>query len=131
MAGRVIDEGFPLWPGSLGRLYPPRHRGIPDGAGRDIRRPGESTPCLDTAHLLFLAVATSIDALAVGISFAFLGTGILLPCLVIGLTTFGISFLGALLGGVAAARWGKTMEILGGVVLIGVGIRILVMHMAG
>jgi putative Mn2+ efflux pump MntP len=84
---------------------------------------------LDTASLLVLAVATSIDALAVGVSFALLDTGILVPCLFIGFAAFTISFLGAALGGVAAERWGKTMEVLGGLVLIGIGIQILVTHM--
>jgi putative Mn2+ efflux pump MntP len=86
---------------------------------------------LDALSLLVLAVATSLDALAVGVSFALLDTGILLPCLIIGLLTFAVSFAGALLGGVAAERWGEAMEVLGGVVLIGIGIRILITHIAG
>jgi putative Mn2+ efflux pump MntP len=85
---------------------------------------------LDTASLLVLAVATSIDALAVGVSFAFIEAGILIPCLIIGLSTFAISFLGALLGEAAAERWGKAMEIAGGIVLIGIGVRILIEHMS-
>ncbi len=89
------------------------------------------TVSLETGPLLLLAVATSIDALAVGISFAFLDTGILLPCLVIGLLTFAVSLSGALLGGVASERWGRVTEILGGVVLIGIGVRILIGHLAG
>jgi putative Mn2+ efflux pump MntP len=91
----------------------------------------EEQVSLDTGSLVLLAVATSIDALAVGVSFAFLDTGILLPSLVIGAFAFGISFAGALLGGVAAERWGKAMEVAGGLVLIGIGVRILVEHMAG
>jgi putative Mn2+ efflux pump MntP len=91
----------------------------------------EAPATLDTGTLLVLAVATSIDALAVGISFAFLDTGILLPALLIGVFTFAVSFAGALLGGAAAERWGKVMEILGGLVLIGIGVRILFEHMAG
>ena len=85
---------------------------------------------LHTVSLLVLAVATSIDALAVGVSFALLGTGIIVPCLVIGFLAFALSFLGALIGGVAAERWGKAVEVLGGVVLISIGIQILVMHLA-
>ncbi|MGA2934209.1 MAG: manganese efflux pump MntP family protein [Methanomicrobiales archaeon] len=91
---------------------------------------GRGSPCLDATHLLVLSVATSMDALAVGVSLALLSSGILVPCLVIGLSAFCISFLGAVLGGVAAERWGKTMEVLGGVVLIGIGIQILVTHLA-
>jgi putative Mn2+ efflux pump MntP len=84
---------------------------------------------LEAGALLVLATATSLDALAVGISLAFLGTGILVPCLVIGLFTFAVSFAGAVLGGAASERWGKAMEILGGLVLIGIGIRILLDHL--
>jgi manganese efflux pump family protein len=98
------------------------HGGVsPDPASGPIR--------LDTPHLLILAVATSIDALAVGASFALLDTGILVPCLVIGIAAFIISFLGALLGGVTARRWGKTMEVLGGIVLTGIGVQILISHL--
>jgi putative Mn2+ efflux pump MntP len=84
---------------------------------------------LDTPTLLVLAVATSLDALAVGVSLALLDSGILLPCLVIGIFAFSVSFAGALLGGIAAERWGKAMEVLGGLVLIGIGIRILFEHL--
>ncbi len=101
-------------------------RMIHGGVSKDT---GRGPLCVDTPHLLFLAVATSIDALAVGASFALLDTGILVPCLVIGLAAFTISFLGALLGGVAARMWGKTMEVLGGVVLIGIGVQILISHL--
>jgi putative Mn2+ efflux pump MntP len=90
---------------------------------------GEEKPVsLDTITLMVLAVATSIDALAVGVSLAFLDTGILLPAILIGIFTFAVSFAGALLGGAASERWGKVMEILGGLVLIGIGIRILLEH---
>ena len=86
---------------------------------------------LDTASLLVLSVATSIDALAVGVSFALLGITIIIPCLVFGLFTFGISFTGAILGGIASERWGRTTEVLGGLVLITIGIQIVVSHLAG
>jgi manganese efflux pump family protein len=85
---------------------------------------------LGTPTLLVLAVATSLDALAVGVSLALVGSSILLPSLVIGIFAFTISFAGALLGGIAAERWGKAMEILGGIVLIAIGIRILLEHLA-
>jgi putative Mn2+ efflux pump MntP len=103
--------------------------------GRMIREgisgEGERAISIETGPLLVLAVATSLDALAVGVSFALLGTGILVPCLVIGLFTFAISFSGAILGGAASERWGRGMEILGGLVLIGIGIQILLEHLAG
>jgi len=86
---------------------------------------------VDTVILLALGVATSLDALTVGFSFALLGTGILLPSLAIGTFAFAVSFAGALLGGVAAERWGRTMEILGGLILVGIGILILAGHPVG
>jgi putative Mn2+ efflux pump MntP len=101
--------------------------------GRMIREGISGDPeravSLGTASLLLLAVATSIDALAVGVSLALLDTGILLPSIVIGLFTFGVSFAGALFGGVLEERWGKAMEVLGGAILIGIGIRILLKHL--
>ena len=74
-----------------------------------------------------LAVATSIDALAVGVSFAFMEVVSLLPsCILIGCTTFVISFLGAMLGSKIPGLSGKKAGILGGLVLIGIGIKLLV-----
>ncbi|HXW98623.1 MAG TPA: manganese efflux pump MntP family protein [Methanomicrobiales archaeon] len=93
--------------------------------------PREGPACLATGPLLLLSIATSVDALAVGVSLALLQAGILVPCLVIGLTAFAITLFGAMLGGVAAERWGKPVEILGGLVLIGIGVRILVVPLSG
>ena len=76
--------------------------------------------------LLAEAVATSIDALAVGVSFAFQEDVKLLPsCALIGCTTFAISFFGALLASRAPGVKGEKAGILGGVVLIGIGIKLL------
>jgi manganese efflux pump family protein len=126
LSGRSVMDliaGFDHWV-AFGLLTIVGLRMIRSGISAE---PGQA--CLDTTHLLFLSVATSIDALAVGVSFALLNTGILVPCLIIGLAAFAVSFLGAALGGVAAERWGKAMEVLGGLVLIGIGIQILVTHM--
>ena len=77
--------------------------------------------------LLASAVATSIDALAVGVSFAFLEDVKLLPsCLLIGCTTFVISFGGAMLGSKIPGVSGKKAGIVGGLVLIGIGLKILI-----
>ncbi len=78
--------------------------------------------------LLMLSVATSIDALAVGVTFAFLNTGILVPVLLIGIITFGISLLGMLIGHKLGYYLGKRFEIIGGIILIGIGIKILIEH---
>jgi len=101
-------------------------RMIREGFSGEEEGPGS----LATGALLVLAMATSLDALAVGMSFALLDSGILLPSLVIGAFAFGISFAGALLGGAASERWGKTMEVMGGLVLIAIGFRILAEHLA-
>jgi putative Mn2+ efflux pump MntP len=81
--------------------------------------------------LLVLSVATSIDALAVGISFAFLGEKILFPSLVIGLVTFALSFSGVWLGNRFGHIFENKLEMLGGLILIGIAVKILVSHLAG
>ena len=75
--------------------------------------------------VLLLAVATSIDALAVGISFAVLEEPILIPAIIIGITTFAFSFAGLFLGDKIGEKSRNKAEILGGVILILVGIKIL------
>ncbi len=79
--------------------------------------------------MVMLSVATSIDALAVGLSLALLNTSILRAALLIGTITFGLSLGGLLVGFRLGAKFGKKMEILGGTILIGIGIRILLTHL--
>jgi putative Mn2+ efflux pump MntP len=79
--------------------------------------------------LLTLAIATSIDALMVGLSFAFLQTAIIEPILLIGLITFGLSLLGFLFGCGLGRVFGSTVKIAGGLILITIGIRILLEHL--
>lgn len=79
--------------------------------------------------MLILAIATSIDALAVGVTFAFLNVNIWKSVLVIGITTFLFSFFGVKIGNVFGSRYSKTAEIVGGVILIVLGIKILVEHL--
>jgi len=78
------------------------------------------------AVLLILGIATSIDALAVGFTFAFLDEPILIPVLVIGLVTFIFSFAGVISGEKFRDILGKKAEIIGGLVLIGIGVKILI-----
>jgi putative Mn2+ efflux pump MntP len=80
--------------------------------------------------LIVLSLATSIDALAVGLSFGVLGISIWYPSAVIGIVTFILSYAGARLGNRLGARFGNRMEILGGIVLILIGIRILILHLS-
>ena len=78
---------------------------------------------------LTLAVATSIDALMVGLSFAFLETPILVPILIIGLVTFVLSYVGVIFGSKMGSIFGKNIKIIGGVILILIGVRILIEHL--
>jgi putative Mn2+ efflux pump MntP len=81
--------------------------------------------------VIVLSFATSIDALAVGISFGVLQTAVLIPALIIGIVCFGISFAGVMLGERLESFLGNKMEIFGGVILILIGLRILTEHMIG
>jgi manganese efflux pump family protein len=84
---------------------------------------------LNYSVLFVLAVATSIDALAVGISFAFLNTPILEPVIIIGCVTFFMSFCGAIMGYRIGHFFENEVEILGGLILIGLGGKILAEHL--
>lgn len=75
--------------------------------------------------MLFLAIATSIDALAVGISMAMDGGSIFVPALVIGVITMAISVAGVKIGSVFGDRFGSKAEVLGGVILILIGVKVL------
>lgn len=83
--------------------------------------------------ILTLAVATSIDALAVGISFAFTGfralSSLLYPLTAIGIASFVISLAGSLIGVFFGKRFNLRVEIFGGLVLIGIGVKILFEHL--
>lgn len=81
------------------------------------------------AVLFFLAIATSIDALAVGLSFAFLKIFIAKPVLIIGAVTFSFSFAGVFIGSKIGAFLKSKTEIAGGVILIGIGAKILIEHL--
>ncbi len=79
--------------------------------------------------LIILSMATSIDALAVGLSFAMLGVRIWYPVVVIGLVTAAITTLGMFLGSTVGGRFGRRVEVLGGLILIGIGLKILLQHL--
>ena len=84
---------------------------------------------LDHKKLFLMAVATSIDALAVGVTFAFLDTAILPAIGIIGTTTFCISVAGVAVGCWFGARYKKRAEITGGAILVLLGIKILLEHL--
>ena len=80
-------------------------------------------------RMLPLALATSIDALAVGVSFAFLRVSVLPAAVLIGLTTFALSLIGVLVGKRFGARFQSKAELLGGAALILIGLKILLEHL--
>lgn len=91
----------------------------------------KSDPPLPLSELFMLAVATSIDALAVGVTFSFLQVDILRSAGLIGATTFVISAAGVLIGFFTGGRFRDKAQIFGGAILIALGLRILVTHLLG
>lgn len=93
-----------------------------EGDGKDAEK-------IDLGEYLILAIATSIDALAVGISFAALSVDIMPAVSLIGITTFIFSVAGVAIGHTFGARYEKPATIVGGVVLIFIGLKILLEHL--
>ena len=89
----------------------------------------EADASLNVKTMFLLAVATSIDALAIGITFAFLKVSIIPAVCFIGIVTFIISFAGVKIGNVFGARYKNKAEIVGGVILILLGMKILLEHL--
>lgn len=98
-----------------------------------VRESREEEECVDASFgpraMLPMAVATSIDALAMGVTFAFLGVDIRPAVLLIGLTTFVMSAAGVGVGAVFGSRLGSRAEMAGGIVLILMGCKILLEHL--
>lgn len=90
----------------------------------------KTEPSVSVKSMLPMAIATSIDALAVGVTFAFLQVEILPAVLIIGITTFILSILGVKLGTLFGNRYKAKAEIAGGIILILMGIKILIEHLA-
>ncbi len=96
-------------------------------------RKNEEAPCCidpaDTRTLVGLSLATSIDALAVGISFAFLNMLMIVPTIVIAAVTFAFSIAGIYIGRQFGRHIHNYAEVLGGIILIGLGVKILLEHL--
>jgi putative Mn2+ efflux pump MntP len=108
VGGRMVHEAF--------------EKGEEDEAGRPDRTQG--------ARLVVLALATSIDSLAVGLSLGVVGTRVLYPAAIIGATSFAFTIVGAKLGPIVGRVVGRRAELLGGLILIGIGVKILIEHLA-
>ncbi len=85
---------------------------------------------LITKVLIGIAIATSIDALVVGVTLAFIEVNILLALGVIGFITFLAAMIGMLLGKKVQNHYGKKIEIMGGLILFGIGLKILISHLS-
>lgn len=97
-----------------------------DEEGEDDGKPADK---IDLGEFFILAVATSIDALAVGISFAALAVDIVPSILIIGVVTFCFTIAGVFVGSFFGSRYEKPASIVGGVVLILIGLKILLEHL--
>ena len=80
-------------------------------------------------QLIVLSIATSIDALAVGLSLGLIGSAIVKPALIIGVVAAGFTTIGMALGRKIGSGWGKRVEVVGGLILIAIGVKILVDHL--
>ena len=89
----------------------------------------DADPSLAPIAMLLLAVATSIDALAVGVTFAFLRVAVVPAVTLIGVCTFAISAAGVKIGNVFGARYKSRAELLGGIVLVLIGLKVLLDHL--
>lgn len=85
--------------------------------------------CMTAKCLTLQAIATSIDALAIGISFALLEVNILFSAVIIGLVAFSLSFFGGILGKRLGEFFQKQAQFMGGIILIGIGLKILIEHL--
>lgn len=91
----------------------------------DCENSDEKDKKLSHKELLFLAIATSIDALAVGISFAFLNVPIMPSITIIGFTTFFISLAGVVIGNIFGSKYKNKAEFVGGLILVAIGLKII------
>lgn len=107
-------------------LWEAFHDDESEGSGDDAAEPAGR---LDLRELVLMAIATSIDALAVGITFAFLQVDIVPAVALIGATTFALSLAGVVVGNQFGSRFEKPATVVGGVVLILIGVKILLEHL--
>lgn len=84
---------------------------------------------VDYKTMIILAIATSIDALAIGITLAFLKTNIVFSIMSIGIVTFALSIFGVIIGNNFGSKYEKKAEIFGGIILILIGLKILLEHL--
>ena len=86
---------------------------------------------LENQSLLLFSLAVSIDSVAIGLSFSLENVPILLPAVIIGVTAFVFTFIGVIVGSKVGTKTGRWAEIIGGIILIGIGIQVLLNHIIG
>lgn len=107
---------------------------IKEALEKEVETPGDKnteTENLSFKEMFILAVATSIDALACGITFAFLKVDIWVAVSLIGATTFVFGFCGVKIGNVFGVKYKSKAELAGGIILIVLGVKILIEHLMG
>lgn len=122
-----VIQGFDHWV-AFGLLAVVGSRMIRDG----LAAADERTHCADPTRgwsLVVLSTATSIDALAVGLSMALVGVSIWMPALVIGVVAAAFTLLGIRIGGTIGTRFGHRTSVFGGLILVAIGLRILAEHL--
>lgn len=98
---------------------------------RESKKESDVNDKTDFRTMIILAIATSIDALIIGITFAILNINVFFPAIIIGIVTFIMSIAGVKLGSMFGSKMGKGAEVFGGMVLILIGIKVVVEHYMG
>ncbi|HSV75059.1 MAG TPA: manganese efflux pump MntP family protein [Chthonomonadales bacterium] len=131
LAGRALTAGVQAWDHwvAFGLLTAIGLRAINDGLARRDDTPTPSGDPTRGLSLVSLSVATSIDALAAGMSFALLRVTVWQACAVIGVITAALTVAGMLLGSRLGSALGRRMQAVGGVALVLVGAKIVASHM--
>ncbi len=104
--------------------------GLPIKRKETYHSDDEKKDCRNLLTLFLLSIATSIDALAIGLSFAMISVEIVLPSIMIGVITFMVSMIGYGIGKKIGKIVRIELDILGGIVLLGIGVKILVDHLS-
>ena len=131
LAGRTVVQWVVAWDHWLafGLLSLVGGKAIYDGLHDDPAEEEKPSDPTRGLSLIVLSVATSIDAFAVGLSLAWLGTAIWSTVAIIGVVTAALTTLGMYLGRALGARFGRRMSIVGGLVLVAIGLKILADHL--
>lgn len=131
LAGRSVEHWVAAWDHWLafGLLGAIGLKAIIDGLRAQSEAPASTSDPTRGWSLVALSIATSIDALVVGVSFAWLNYPLWTSVALIGVITAGLSTLGMALGARLGQRFGRITSVVGGLVLIGIGSRILLSHL--